>query len=147
MKNESNKEDLIVNLTIEGTEYQEIEVTVSDPNKTIREQIDSIVRVFELPTYLSNGLPRQYLLGLFMQGEEEPVILDFEDEEGNQQSIMDYNIKNGDHLHLIQPPLYGCTMDDVEEVDSSADYDKANVEENRKTDEPFWRHILYGCWL
>lgn len=139
-------EDLIVNLTIEGTEYQEIEVKVSDPNKTIREQIDSIVRVFELPTNLS-GLPRQYLLGLLSEGGEEPEILAFEDEGGKEQSLMDYNVKNGDHLHLIQSPLYGCPMDDNDEVGPSVDYERATVGEKNKTEKPFWRHILYGCWL
>ena len=42
-------DDFIINLTIDGTSYEEVEVKVSDPNKTIRDQIASIVAVFELP--------------------------------------------------------------------------------------------------
>ena len=51
MANEEIYEDdeFIINLTIDGTSYEEVEVKVSDPNKTIRDQISSIVAVFELP--------------------------------------------------------------------------------------------------
>lgn len=143
MENVSNKEDLIVNLTIEGTEYQEIEVTVSDPNKTIREQIDSIVRVFELPRNYPNGLPRQYLIGLLSENGEKSGILEFEDEDGNEQSFRDYHIKKGDHLHLIEPPLYGCPITNDDEKEYVEEY----THKNDKKREPFWQHILYGCWL
>ena len=34
------QEEFIVMLTIDGTAYDEIEVKVTDPNKTVREQID-----------------------------------------------------------------------------------------------------------
>ena len=132
-------DELIVHLTIEGTEYQDIEVTVSNPNKTIREQIDSIVRVFELSKNFPNGMPRQYLIGLLTEDDEEPEILEFEDENGNEQSFRDYHIKKGDHLHLIEPPLYGCPMKD----DEKDEYNHRN-DKKRK---PSWRHILYGCWL
>ena len=42
-------DEFIINLTIDGTSYEEVEVKVTDPNKTIRDQIASIVAVFELP--------------------------------------------------------------------------------------------------
>lgn len=99
---------LIVKLTIEGTEHEEVEVEVSNPHKTIREQVESIVRVFGLPTHTPYGLPYQYLLGQILGNGEEPVILDFEDEEGQPQTLLDNNIKSGAHLYLTQPPLYGC---------------------------------------
>ena len=37
------EDEFIINLTIDGTEFEEVEVKVTDPNKTIRDQISSIV--------------------------------------------------------------------------------------------------------
>ena len=54
-------DEFIVMLTIDGTSYDEIEVKVTDPNKTIRDQINSIVQVFELPKMDNGGNPIQYL--------------------------------------------------------------------------------------
>ena len=51
------QEEFIVMLTIDGTSYDEIEVKVTDPNKTIRDQINSIVQVFELPKMDNGGNP------------------------------------------------------------------------------------------
>ena len=81
-------DEFIINLTIDGTEFEEVEVKVTDPNKTIRDQITSIVSVFELPKIDNGGNPIQYLLGQIM-------------DEG------DYNIQPGDHLHLISVPIAG----------------------------------------
>ena len=78
------QEEFIVMLTIDGTSYDEIEVKVTDPNKTIRDQINSIVQVFELPKMDNGGNPIQYLLGKLMEDDEEPVILEFEDENGRE---------------------------------------------------------------
>ena len=64
-------DEFIVMLTIDGTSYDEIEVKVTDPNKTIRDQINSIVQVFELPKMDNGGNPIQYLLGKLMDGDEE----------------------------------------------------------------------------
>ena len=51
------QEEFIVMLTIDGTSYDEIEVKVTDPNKTVRDQINSIVQVFELPKMDNGGNP------------------------------------------------------------------------------------------
>ena len=101
------EEEFIINLTIDGTEYEEVEVKVTDPNKTIRDQITSIVSVFELPKIDNGGNPIQYLLGQIMDEGEEPEILEFEDEDGREQALIDYNIQPGDHLHLISVPIAG----------------------------------------
>ena len=74
------EDEFIINLTIDGTEFEEVEVKVTDPNKTIRDQITSIVSVFELPKIDNGGNPIQYLLGQIMDEGEEPEILEFEDE-------------------------------------------------------------------
>lgn len=101
-------EDFIILLTIEGTTYEEVEVKVSDPHKTIRDQINSIVNVFELPKVDNGGNPVQYLLGQILDDDDdEPMILEFEDEDGREQCFDDYNIMPGDHLHLLSVPIAG----------------------------------------
>ena len=100
-------DEFIINLTIDGTEFEEVEVKVTDPNKTIRDQITSIVSVFELPKIDNGGNPIQYLLGQIMDEGEEPEILEFEDEDGREQALIDYNIQPGDNLHLISVPIAG----------------------------------------
>lgn len=108
MENEELYDDeFIVSLTIDGTSFDEVEVKVTDPNKTIRDQINSIVQVFELPKMDNGGNPIQYLLGQMMEDSDEPEILEFEDEEGREQCLMDYNIQPGDRLHLISVPIAG----------------------------------------
>ena len=108
MANEEFYEDeFIINLTIDGTSYEEVEVKVTDPNKTIRDQINSIVQVFELPKMDNGGNPIQYLLGQILEEGVEPNILEFEDEDGREQCLEDYNIQPGDYLHLISVPIAG----------------------------------------
>lgn len=99
-------EDFIIILTIDGTEYDEVEVKVTNPNKTIRDQISSIVQVFELPKIDGGGNPIQYLLGRSTEsGEDE--ILELDDEDGREMAIIDYNVQPGDRLHLISVPIAG----------------------------------------
>lgn len=100
-------DDFVINLTIDGTPYEEVEVKVTDLYKSIRDQIASIVSVFELPKLDNGGNPIQYLLGQIIDDGEEPEILEFEDDEGREMNLMDYNINNGDYLHLIQVPIAG----------------------------------------
>ena len=108
MNNENFYDDeFIVILTIDGTSYEEVEVKVTDPNKTIRDQISSIVSVFELPKIDNGGNPIQYLLGQIMEDGGVPEILEFEDADGREQALIDYNIQPGDHLHLISVPIAG----------------------------------------
>ena len=108
MENEQFYDDeFIINLTIDGTSFEEVEVKVNDPNKTIRDQISSIVQVFELPKMDNGGNPIQYLLGKLMDGDEEPIILEFEDENGREMALIDYDVQPLDHLHLISVPIAG----------------------------------------
>ena len=101
------EQEFIVLLTIDGTAYDEIEVKVTDPNKTVREQIDSIIQVFEVPKMDNGGNPIQYLLGKLMEDDEEPAVLEFEDEDGREMALVDYDIQPMDHLHLISVPIAG----------------------------------------
>lgn len=111
------EDDFIINLTIDGTKFKEVEVKVTDPSKTIREQIDSIVSVFGLPKINCGGNPIQYLLGQIMNEGEEPEILELEDEDGREQALIDYNIQSGDFLHLIEIPTagYACPIPSIME--------------------------------
>ena len=96
-----------IHLTIDGTSYEEVKVKVSDPYKTIRDLINSIVKVFELSKMDDGCNPIQYLLCQMLEDEEEPMILEFEDEDGREQCLMDYNVQPGDNLHLISVPIAG----------------------------------------
>ncbi len=115
LNEELDEKDLIVNLTIEGTKYEGVEVRVTNPDKTIREQIENIIRVFELPKADICNHPIQYLLGRMLEDEDEPAILDFEDENGRELNLRDYNVLTGDCLHLLSVPAYACPVpDDME---------------------------------
>ena len=108
MANEEFFEDeFIINLTIDKTEYEEVEVKVTDPYKTIRDQIASIVQVFELPKMDGGGNPIEYRLYQMLEDDDEPSPLDFEDENGRERCLMDYNIQQGDYLHLVSIPIAG----------------------------------------
>lgn len=104
------EDDLIINLTIDGTEYEEVEVMVTDPDKTIRQFIDKIIDVFQLPKVDGGGCPLQYMLGQIIGNDDEPVCLEYEDEDGREQALSDYNIQPGDHLNLTSIPLYACPV-------------------------------------
>ena len=65
-------EEFIIHLTIDGTSFEEVEVKVTDPNKTIRDQINSIVQVFELPKMDNGGNPVQYLMGQITEDGGDP---------------------------------------------------------------------------
>jgi hypothetical protein len=99
--------DFIIRLNIDGSEYEEVEIKIQDPLKPLREQVESIVNVFELPKMDNGGNPIQYLLGKLMEDDEEPAILEFEDEDGREMALIDYDIQPMDHLHLISVPIAG----------------------------------------
>lgn len=101
------EDDFIIILTIDGTEYEEEECEVTDPNKTIRQLIASIIVAFDLPKIDGAGNPLQYLLGLTNENDDEPEIIEIEDENGREQTLADYGILPGDHLHLISVPIAG----------------------------------------
>lgn len=100
------EDDFIIILSIDGTEYDEVEVKVTNPNNTISDQINSIVQVFELPKIDGGGNPIKYLLGR-TQDDEEDEILEFEDQDGREMALVDYNVQSGDRLHLISVPIAG----------------------------------------
>jgi len=100
-------EEFIIKLTIIGTEYEETEVKVNDPYKTIHDQIDSIIHVFELRKMDTEGQPILYKLGQMSEDSDEPEIFEFEDSDGRELCLMDYNVQSGDHLHLFSIPIAG----------------------------------------
>lgn len=100
-------DDFIINLTIDDTAFEEVEVKVTDPNKTIRDQISSIVQVFELPKMDNGGNPVLYQLGRATEDGAEQEILEPEDADRRELCFMDYDVQSGDHLHLIRVPIAG----------------------------------------
>ncbi len=105
-------EDFYVFLTIEGTSVENVRVKVSNPWDPLKILIKRIIAVFKLPKLDGGGCPVQYLLGQIMD-DGEPEILQFEDEEGREQALIDYNIQPGDHLHLISVPICGTRFADL----------------------------------
>ena len=47
----------VISLTIEGTEFENVYVEVSDPFRPIRQQIERIVSVFDIPKTDQCGAP------------------------------------------------------------------------------------------
>ena len=103
---DNDESELIVYLTIKDTVFQCVEVLVSEPALTIKEQIERIMNVFDLPRHDEAGNPKQYVLGEIMK-DDEPRIFEFEGEDGREMTLMDYNVKKGTHLCLTEMPLYG----------------------------------------
>ena len=99
-------DEFIIILTIDGSSYEEVEVKVTDPQKTIRDLISTIVSVFELSKMDGGGNLIQYVLGQTMEDGQD-VILEYEDADGREQILLDYNVQSGDRLHLIKIPIAG----------------------------------------
>ena len=104
---QSNESDFIITLTIDGTEYDKVEVNVSNLDKSIEEQINRIVDVFKLPKTHGDGvLPITYCLARAKDGtSDHDEILAFEDNNGRELCFLDYDIKPGDHLFLVKKDI------------------------------------------
>lgn len=109
-KKELYNNEFIIKLTIDGTSFEDVEFKITDPNKTICEQIKKIVSIFHLPDADNQNCPISYMLGQILDEAEEPVILELEDEDGREKCLMDYNVQSGDYLHLISVPAYACPI-------------------------------------
>jgi hypothetical protein len=104
---EFHEDTFTIFLDIEGTNHEKYEYTLENPYQTIRELVKCVVRTFKLPLYDSGGNPIQYLLGYIGLGSDEPFILDIEDEDGRERSLLDYHIVPGDQIYLISVPVAG----------------------------------------
>lgn len=104
----NNNEDFIITLSIEGSSYEEVDIKVNYPHQTIRYQIDSIISVFELPRMDKNGYGfLEYYLHQDADNGDEPRVLDLEDEDGRELTLLDHNIRPGDKLSLVTVPCSG----------------------------------------
>lgn len=99
------EDKLLLNLTIDGTSFEDVEVEVSNPFKTISALINSIIQVFDLPKIDNEHNRIRYQLGLMMDGKEEKVLFDLEDEDGRELCLLDYNVSSGDNLILTSMPI------------------------------------------
>lgn len=52
----------------------------------------------------------------------ETSILEFEDENGQEKTFVDYNIQTNDSLHLISVPAYACPVPFVMEKEIWEDF-------------------------
>ena len=108
-----DNKDFIISLTIDKTAYEDVEVNITEPSRSIREQINRMVDTFELPRLDQRDMPLQYLIAQESADDFGPEILEFEDENGREQSLLDFNIQPGDHLRLIAISCaYGCPIPD-----------------------------------
>ncbi len=103
MENEqhNNSNPFLIKLNIQNSQYEEVEVQITDPNRTITEQIKRIVDAFQLQKMDSSGNPIEYFLGQSKEQNSEPKILDFFDNEGREQTLLDCGVKSGDMLVLV----------------------------------------------
>lgn len=95
-------DDYIVSLSIEATDYEDVEVKVENPARCIRDLINSIIDKFELPTIDAGGNPLKYMLCKLNEGEDEPVIFEEQDENGCEMNLLDYNVQPSDRLVLVR---------------------------------------------
>lgn len=100
------EDTFLIHLSIEGTEYEDVEVNITDPNKTIRDTISSIVQVFTLPKTDDGGNPIEYKLGRTTEDGETEILFP-EDEEGLEMSLNEYGVQPGDILQMVKEPIAG----------------------------------------
>lgn len=103
----NEEEKFIVYLTVDGTGYDTVVIEITDPNRSIRETIALMVNKLNLPKVDGGGNPLQYMLALESDNDDEPITLEYEDEDGREQTPSDYNIQPGDYLHLTSIPIAG----------------------------------------
>lgn len=109
MENNDKENAFIVNLSIDGTNIIDERVEIINPSQfTIRELMDQIITVYGLERTTRDGYPIQRLLGIDLNDEEEPLILEFTDVDGVELTLADFDVQPDDYLHLIMVPLYGC---------------------------------------
>lgn len=94
-------------LSVEGTSIKGIQLSLDNPNHTIREVMDYIVKLYNLPSMDGGGNPLQYFLGLIVDDSGETEILEFEDENGQELTLTDYNILSGTNIQIIAFPIAG----------------------------------------
>jgi uncharacterized ubiquitin-like protein YukD len=86
--------------------YQEnkYSMRVQDPTKSIKEALKEIVEALKLSWTDAGGNPITYHLGRNTGEEEEILRPKFQ---GKEQTLFDYNIKQGDELILIKEVIAG----------------------------------------
>lgn len=96
------KEDFILYLMIEDTGYEDVEVKISDLSLPIHQQIDSIVKVFNLPNK-KGSMYVTYILGL--KDNYDITVLDAD------SSFLDYNIQPYDTIICTAVPVPNRSID------------------------------------
>ncbi len=95
------EEEFFITVCYQGNEYS---VEVEDPNRSIQDHINKLISGMRLPRADGGGNPSTYHLGRSIDGEEEilrPKI------DGEEKTLLDYNVKPGDVLTLTMVPIAG----------------------------------------
>lgn len=100
-------ERLLVKLTIAGTNVEEELVEITDPNRTVHDTIVKMMESYQLPKMDPDGNIRIYQLARMNEETGEKQILEQENENGEEMSLIEYNIDRDDHLYLMYTPLAG----------------------------------------
>lgn len=95
--------EIFISLDYEPEKVYEISIPV---NASIRYSVESVVSKLGLPKYDNGGNPIIYLLAM-PSNDEEPDVLEFDDEDGKEQTLSDYNVHSGDKLYLMTLPIAG----------------------------------------
>lgn len=98
-------EDFYIYLTVEGTDLEEELMIVDNPLDSIRNLVKDFVHQLGLPIFDNGENPIMYMFG--QEIDDDAHILEFEDEEGNNLTLLDHGIQSGDHLFLISVPIEG----------------------------------------
>lgn len=101
--------EFIINLIIGEEEH---EVCVSHPQNTVREQISSIKKVFELQDFSCGGDPVLYELYKQIEDNPEGILIRSEDEEGNELTFLQNGVRPGDKIEVCCVPIagYACPI-------------------------------------
>lgn len=83
-------------------------------NASIRYSVESVVSKLGLPKYDNVGSPIIYILAM-PSNDEEPDVLEFDDEDGKEQTLADYNVHSGDKLYLMSLLVAGGSPDVCED--------------------------------
>ena len=101
------KEDFYIYLTVERTTFEKERMIVDDPLESIRNLVEDFVHQLGLPLFDNGENPIEYLLGQEIDEDDDVHFFEFEDEEGNELTLLDHGIQPGDHIFLISFPLAG----------------------------------------
>ncbi len=95
------EDGFFVVISHQGNEYN---VGIEDPNSPIGELIRKLILGLGLPQTDGGGHPATYYLGRVTDNQEEILQSKVD---GEEKTLMDYNVKPGDYLTVTMIPIAG----------------------------------------